>query len=391
MVNIKMNTPTTRRRTKKTAFPTGPAGGPTGGAADEAVTVATESVPASPDSVQESTTPVTTPATTPAKKTRAKKTPPVVAVVSPAGISGSFLSEQRPLIAHIPVTSTQIAFENSSELVYDPNTFAPKPYDGNATDSLSYLEGVQQANNNDFMSTPATQKNFPAPVSESEVITIPKCKLPNNYSEKLMVLFQDSNRTQTLPRKTDIACFWCCHSFSSQPVAIPSHILDEVWYMYGNFCSPECATAYLFKEKVDSHVQWERYALLNSLYAEDAEVPVGAPHGIRPAPPREVLRMFGGSMDISEYRAIVHEKRLRVDVLTPPMVSIIQTMDTKPIDFYDQNLKNVFIRNDIQHKYHAPGAQGLRLRRTKPIKARESTVEWAMKIQTADSGEVGQI
>ena len=378
--NQEMNTSITRRRTKKTAVPTG-------GAAEEVV--GGEPVPTSPDSVQESES--TTPATTPAKKARAKKTPPVVAVVSPTGISGSFLSEQRPLIAHIPVTSTQIAFENSSELVYDPNTFAPKPYDENPIDSLSYLDGVQPTDNNDFMSSPATQKNFPAPVSESEVITIPKCKLPNNYSEKLMVLFQDSNRIQSLPKKTDIACFWCCHSFSLQPVAIPSHILDEVWYMYGNFCSPECATAYLFKEKVDSHVQWERYALLNSLYADDADVPLGAPHGIRPAPPREVLRMFGGSMDISEYRAIVHEKRLRVDVLTPPMVSIIQTMDTKPIDFYDQNLKNVFIRNDIQHKYNAPGAQGLRLRRTKPIKARESTVEWAMKIQTADSGEVGQI
>lgn len=362
-----MNTPTTRRRTKKTV-------------ADSSQEAALDAPsPASPASVE-----------TPTRKPRAKKTPPVVAVVSPSGISGSFLSEQRPLIAHIPVTSTQIAFENSSELVYDPNTFAPKPYAGDAADSLSYLDGVQSGSGvgaDDF----SEQKQFPAPISESEVITIPKCKLPNNYSEKLMVLFQDSNRTQALPRKTDIACFWCCHSFSSQPVAIPSHILDEVWYMYGNFCSPECATAYLFKEKVDSHVQWERYALLNSLYSEDAEVPVGAPHGIRPAPPREVLRMFGGSMDISEYRAIVHEKRLRVDVLTPPMVSIIQTMDTKPIDFYDQNLKNVFIRNDIQHKYNAPGAQGLRLRRTKPIKARESTVEWAMKIQTADSGEVGQI
>jgi hypothetical protein len=151
--------------------------------------------------------------------------------------------------------------------------------------------------------------------------------------------------------------------------------------MYGNFCSAECATSYLFKERIDSHVQWERYALLNSLYSEDAELPPGSPSGIRPAPPREVLRMFGGSMDISEYRAILHEKKLRVDVLTPPMVSIIQTMDTKPIDFYDQNLKNVFIRNDIQHKYNAPGAQGLRLRRSKPVKSKEATVEWAMQIQ----------
>jgi hypothetical protein len=300
------------------------------------------------------------------KKRSSKKTPPVVAIVTPHGITGSFMNEQRPLIAHLPVKSTSLKFE-ASNLVKQEEI--PKAYE-NGNESLSYLEGIPEGTGVD--------SNM---IMEKPRHTEPKCKLPSHYSEKLMVLFQDSNRYNKLPSCTDTACFWCCHSFTSAPCAIPSHILDEIWYMYGNFCSPECATSYLFKERVDNHVQWERYALLNSLYAEDAEVPAGSPRGIRPAPPREVLRMFGGSMDISEYRAVVHEKRLRIDVLTPPMVSIIQTMDTKPIDFYDQNLKNVFIRNDIQHKYNAPGAQGLRLRRSKPVKSRESTVEWAMQIQ----------
>jgi hypothetical protein len=340
------------------------------------------------------------PTSVPIKKTRAKKTPPVVAVVSPAGISGSFLSDQRPLIAHIPVTSAQVEFESSPNEFKKESSDIPKPYNNSADQdsNYAYLNG-EMMGDEVYPIPPREEINVlnmgapPPPFSERNEIVenAPKSRLPNNYSEKLMVLFQDCNRIQTLPTKTDIACFWCCHSFQTPPFAVPSHILDEVWYMYGNFCSAECATAYLFKEKIDSHVQWERYALLNSLYSEDANIPLGAPHGVRPAPPREVLRMFGGSMDISEYRAIVHEKRLRIDVLTPPMVSIIQTMDTKPIDFYDQNLKNVFIKNDIQHKYHAPGAQGLRLRRTKPIKARESTVEWAMKIQVLDSDKVEAI
>ncbi len=350
------------------------------------------------ETLVEPTTEATASTATP-KKTRGKKTPNVVAVVGPTGIMGSFLSEQRPLIAHIPVTTEQVEFETAPEMMkYDPTVpDIPRPYD-EGHDEFAYLEGVKEGSGvgNEERSSEKQEVTFGIsdtnvpPESQTPVLQkqtdppVTKSKLPNFYSEKLMVLFQDSNRSQVLPTKTEIACFWCCNSFSSPPVAIPSHILDEICYMYGNFCSPECATAYLMREKIDSHVQWERYALLNSLYAEDAEVPVGAPRGIRPAPPREVLRMFGGSMDISEYRAVLHEKRLRIDVLTPPMVSIIQTMDTKPIDFYDQNLKNVFIRNDFQHKYHAPGAQGLRLRRTKPLKSRESTVDWAMKIQTKD-------
>jgi hypothetical protein len=318
----------------------------------------------------------------PQKKARSnKKTPPVVAIVTPAGITGSFLTQQRPLIAHLPISSADLSFE-ASNLVKPENTATPVAFDGSQKE-MSYLETV-----------PEGDVTMPPPsvvYSHSQAVEPPaletKCRLPSNYSEKLMVLFQDNNRYQKLPEKTEIACFWCSHSFTSPPVALPSHILDEVWYMYGNFCSPECATAFLFKERIDANVQWERYALLNSLYADDAEVPAGSPRGIRPAPPREVLRMFGGSMDIREYRALVHEKRLRVDVLTPPMVSIIQTMDTKPIDFYDQNLKNVFIKNDIQHKYNAPGAQGLRLRRTKPVKNRESTVDWAMQTGAATTAE----
>jgi hypothetical protein len=322
------------------------------------------------------------------KKPRSnKKTPPVVAVVSSAGITGSFLNEQRPLIAHIPVTSASVAFEATNLLKYDPSvpglTEPPTAYDS-YTESMSYLDGVQEGTGVDTIVLQDTPHVSPSnTISPCEVtMTVTKCKLPTNYSEKLMVLFQDSNRYQKLPNKTEIACFWCCHGFNTPPVAIPSHILNELWHMYGNFCSPECAVSYLFKERIDSHVQWERYALLNSLYSDDAEIGARSATGIRPAPPREVLRMFGGSMDISEYRGLVHERKLRVDVMVPPMVSIIQTMDTKPIDFYDQNLKNVFIHNDISHKYNSPGAQGLRLRRSKPTKAKESTVEWAMQLTT---------
>lgn len=335
--------------------------------------------------------------TTQARKSRAssKKTPPVVAFVGPTGITGSFMNEQRPLIAHIPVSSVSLEFDSANIMKYDPIVpEVPKAYD--IKQELSYLDGIPEgtgvysdvntANDNKELSVETNEIIHETTHVEQEHkvsmdCSTTKCKLPSYYSEKLMVLFQDANRYQKLPEKTEIACFWCCHGFSSHPCAIPSHIMDEVWYMYGNFCSPECATAYLFKERLDNHVQWERYALLNSLYTDDAEIKACSSSGIRPAPPREILRMFGGTMDIGEYRALVHEKRLRVDVMTPPMVSIVQTMDTKPIDFYDQNIKNVFARGDIQHKYNAPGAQGLRLRRTKPLKSRESTVEWAMQIQ----------
>ena len=320
-----------------------------------------------------------------AKKGRAKKTPPIVASVTPTGIIGNFLGEQRPLIVHLPIRPDEITFDKTpSMLTYDPSVpDLPTPYEETNAE-YAFLE-----TRSDPISTTLSiesvreQNSFARTVNDESTKkeTLPvKARTPAQYSEKLMVQYQESNRLQQLPHKTEIACFWCCHTFETPPCAIPSHILDELWHMYGNFCSPECAVAYLFKEKIDSHIQWERYALLNTLYSQDAEVSVGSPQGIRSAPPREVLRFFGGCMEIGEYRAILHERKIRIDVMSPPMISIIQTMDTKPIDFYDQNLKNIFVKNDISHKYNAPGAQGLRLRRSKPMKTKEASVEWAMRI-----------
>jgi hypothetical protein len=188
-----------------------------------------------------------------------------------------------------------------------------------------------------------------------------------------MIRFQDANREKHLPDSTDVACFWDCHAFRGHPCVIPVSIEEGIWRVYGNFCSPECAAAYLFNERLDSSVQWERYALLNRLYANGEQ-------SVRLAPPRTILRLFGGMLDISEFRAIVAERRMRVDVMTPPMISIIQVMDTKPIDFYDASMKNTFIPWEMD-RMNRPGAQGLRLRRTKPVAEKEATLEWCMGIK----------
>lgn len=166
----------------------------------------------------------------PKKSRSSKKTPPVVAFVGPTGITGSFMNEQRPLIAHIPVSSVSIAFDGANIMKYDPIVpDVPKAYD--SKHELSYLDGIPEGSGvcseqkeADDVET-ATQEHH-ASDQEHKVSTpgpgpATKCKLPSYYSEKLMVLFQDANRYQKLPEKTEIACFWCCHGFTGHPCAIP--------------------------------------------------------------------------------------------------------------------------------------------------------------------------
>ena len=86
-----------------------------------------------------------------------------------------------------------------------------------------------------------------------------------------------------------------------------------------------------------------------------------------------MLRLFGGNLSIEEYRQLLQSQKVLIDVHLPPMVSILTTMDTKPIDFYDSSLtKNV--QDNVGERIQKV-EDGLRLRRTKPLKAWESTLD----------------
>jgi hypothetical protein len=305
---------------------------------------------------------VPTPAPAP-KKTAAKKTnkPPVIAAVTPDGIQGTLTPqvEQRPLIAHLPIRSLDIDGDLfAADMVINPVA---------ARDGVENPFEEIYENPKDM----AHQKRTLDIVNPLTAVST-RPSLPMNYSERLMVRFQDANREQVLPESTDVACFWDCHTFRGRPCIIPMVIEEGIWRVYGNFCSPECAAAHLFNEHLDSHVKWERYALLNRLYAEGEG-------SVRLAPPKTALHLFGGALEIADYRAIVGEKRMRIDVQAPPMISIIQVMDTKPIDFYDASMKNTFIPWEMD-RMNRPGAQGLRLRRSKPIAEKEATLEFCMGI-----------
>ena len=301
----------------------------------------------------------------PKKKTGGAKKPAVVAIVTPDGIQGSLSGsyEQRPLITHLPIHISDIDNELfASQVEVQPKCLsAPTPYDPNDI-FMTYMQ------ENVGIPSPEKVREEPAPP-----IATARPSLPIHYSEKVMIRFQDANRDQRLPDSTEVACFWDCSTFKGTPYVIPISIEEGIWRVYGNFSCPECAAAYLFNERLDASVQWERYALLNRLYS-DSET------SVRLAPPRTSLRIFGGSLDVSEFRSIISEKRMRIDVMTPPMISIIQVMDTKPIDFYDASMKNTFIPWEMD-RMNRPGAQGLRLRRTKPIAEKEATLEFCMGIQ----------
>ena len=312
-------------------------------------------------------TPAPTPTPTPVPR-KSKKPVKIVAVVTSSGIEGSFSAEpRRPLIAHLQIHSSDVQFSDMP-IQYNPAPpLQPEPYDAGADNLFfSHQEPLVLA---EEVETPVTQG---APVVTAPVVA-DTAPMPAFVRSDLMVQFRADSEAHQLPAKSDVHCFWCIHAFENQPCIIPEREDKGLWRVYGNFCCPECAVSYLLNETMDPHVRWERMALLHRLYD---------PEGISrifPSPARESLKVLGGPMTIESFRATVRAKKVRVDIHMPPMVSILGSIDTKPIDFFDSSLKNTMFTPE---KATARGGEeGLRLKRTKPLKDRDSTLDAVMNIQ----------
>ena len=310
----------------------------------------------------------------PVKKTSKKKQFPIVAVITPEGIEGNLLSAtRRPLIVHLPIQSRDIPM-NDMPIMYNPlPPTEAQPYDSNADNPFAEeVEHIQEAESIVDLPVRAVME----PVTETVVEAAVKSEAEIDYyalKSTMLVQYHNSSERKEIPMQSDAACFWCCHSFTHRPVVLPIRDTGEYLQVMGNFCSPECAVAYLFDMRQDSHTRWEQLALLYRVYGEVCQ------GKIHPAPHRTVLTLFGGSLSIQEYRQMIQSQKVRVDVHLPPMVSILATMDTKPIDFYDAGLtKNV---NETVKERLQKAEEVLRLRRTKPLKAWESTLDACINLK----------
>ena len=101
---------------------------------------------------------------------------------------------------------------------------------------------------------------------------------------------------------------------------------------------------------------------------------------VQPAPPRESLRFFGGTLSYEQYRDVIEKKQIRIDSHLPPVISILATLDTKPIDFYETSLRNTSAAG-VTIDIVKPLETGLRLKRSKPLKDKESTLDSVMNLQ----------
>jgi len=159
--------------------------------------------------------------------------------------------------------------------------------------------------------------------------------------EKLRILKLKLHLNEVSDKRSH--CFWCTCHFDNPPIFIPKQERNNIIEVYGCFCSPECAVAYLKNEPIDCSVLWERYALLNNIYSKIYNYD----KNIKPAPnPYYTLDKYYGNLSIQEYRKLLSKDRLLL-VVDKPLTKILP-------ELYEENneLPNIFddILSNKTHK-----------------------------------------
>jgi len=102
------------------------------------------------------------------------------------------------------------------------------------------------------------------------------------------------------PESSEVCCWWCCHRFTTNPCPLPIKYdpYRKRFTFIGIFCSWNCVKAYNF-DKNDCKTS-ERSTLITLLVQQLYGIVKAI--GIKTAPPRQTLKMFGGYKDIDEFR-----------------------------------------------------------------------------------------
>ena len=145
--------------------------------------------------------------------------------------------------------------------------------------------------------------------------------------KKIKELSMNLHKNNIINKKSD--CFWCTHPFSNPPIYIPKFLLNGTYQCYGCFCSPECATAFLFKEPLDNATRFERYHILNHLYGKIYNYT----DNFKPAPnPYFTLDKYYGNLTIEEYRSQIKRDQ-QLFIVDKPLTRVLPELLEDNNDF----------------------------------------------------------
>jgi len=261
--------------------------------------------------------------------------------------------------------------ESYTNMLMTQNNSVNQISDNLIFDTEEHFQSIDNIENNEMDEKIKTKVTYFKKDEEDESRTN---KIIKKNLRNIMYEFINSNNDKKWPDSTNTYCWWCCHPFQGPPCALPEYYKKEKFYVSGCFCSFNCTASYNFSKNEDT--MWERYSFLNLMYKKLYNQKFIK---INLAPPREVLKIFGGYMSIEEFR----ENSLRNDkvfsVVKPPLISIIPKIEENIANVNTKNTKG--ITPIINENILAKTQNNLKLKRNKPITNPNSTLQSFMDLK----------
>lgn len=162
-----------------------------------------------------------------------------------------------------------------------------------------------------------------------------------NMTDVILNGYDKDNMTESIPENIkdveyeyttqyniigDKYCEWCCHKFDTNIISLPIKYYRNKFYVSGCFCSFECGAAFIFGNENSIYNKWEMYSLLNIMAKKSGYSDI-----VYLAPDRAALRIFGGNMDIEEFRGS-HNCYRTINIYQYPMITCNKQVEEIRVD-----------------------------------------------------------
>lgn len=173
----------------------------------------------------------------------------------------------------------------------------------------------------------------------------------------------------------ELVCWWCVHPLPQLPcIHLPTRYDEkrDRFETRGNFCSWQCAKAWALDQNSARSGEIQMILMMMRRRALGHYTPLW------PAPKREALKIFGGTMTIEEFRSygglveppIVHWPEQRQHI---PHIGAVTTEPTDAPQTQQPPSKDKTKLKAIQNS--TSSTETLKLKRTKPLARAESKLE----------------
>lgn len=235
------------------------------------------------------------------------------------------IDEKQNVILHLKCSMTDLDDvkneENEALDAYNTHIYSDLMYNYQKFDEAKFTSTSNQSNTNDDVFDGDDDDNTDFGNKD------------NNMKEiwKKLKQLEYNLHIDNISKKS--ACFWDTCDFDTPPVYIPKYFIGGTYHVYGCFCCPECAVAYLNNQQIDRSTKTERYQLLHDIYSKIYDHKKTIKEA---SDPRYLLDKFFGNLSIKEYRNLLRSGTLYL-VIDKPLTKVYPEIHENTEDYILNN------------------------------------------------------